>query len=76
MQVDAVTKEHLTFDDILTRSLSVAEALSIYGIQQGDVIGLLSGNSLDFCLPALAALYLGAACAPLNPTYTQRESLI
>jgi acyl-CoA synthetase (AMP-forming)/AMP-acid ligase II len=71
--VDAVTGETRTYSDILTKSLSVAECLHARGVTAGDVISICSENSLDFVLPVLAAYYVGAACAPLNPSYTTRE---
>ena len=71
--MDAVTGESRTFSDILTRSLSVAQCLRARGVTVGDVIGICSDNNLDFVLPVLAAYYLGATCAPLNPSYTPRK---
>ena len=73
LQVDAVTGETRTFSDILTKSLSVAESLRVRGVTAGDAVGICSENSLDFFLPVLAAHYVGAVCAPLNPSYTTRE---
>ncbi|GFG35622.1 hypothetical protein Cfor_02545, partial [Coptotermes formosanus] len=73
--VDAGTGETRTFSDILTKSLSVAECLLLRGIRTGDVIGICSENSLDFVLPVLASSYIGAVCAPLNPSSTTRELL-
>ncbi|XP_049788641.1 luciferin 4-monooxygenase [Schistocerca nitens] len=74
-QVNAVTGETRTFSEILKRSLSLADSLRTIGIKSGDALTILSENSLDFCLPVLAALYMGVACAPLNPTYTEREMM-
>jgi acyl-CoA synthetase (AMP-forming)/AMP-acid ligase II len=73
--VDAVTGEARTFTDILTKSLSIAECLHVRGVTAGDTIGICSENSLDFVLPVLATYYIGAVCAPLNPSYTTRELL-
>jgi acyl-CoA synthetase (AMP-forming)/AMP-acid ligase II len=73
LQVDAVTGETITFSDILTKSLSVAECLHVRGVTAGDVIGICSENSLDSILPVLASYYIGAVCAPLNPSYTTRK---
>ena len=71
--MDAITGETRTYSDILTKSLSVAECLHVRGVTAGDAVGICSENSLDFVLPVLAAYYIGAACAPLNPSYTTRE---
>lgn len=72
-QVNAVTGETRTFAEVLKRSLSLADSLRTMGMKSGDALSVLSENSLDFCLPVFAALYMGVACAPLNPTYTERE---
>ena len=71
--MDAVTGETRTFSEILSRSISVAKGLTSRGIKDGDVISVCSENSIDFILPVLAACYIGATCAPLNPTYTPRK---
>lgn len=72
---DAVTGETRTFSDILTRSLSVAECLRVRGVAVGDVVAICSENNLDFIIPVLATYYIGAICAPLNPSYTTCEML-
>lgn len=43
------------------------------GIRPGDVVGVSSENNLDFCIPVLATLYIGAVCAPLNPAYIEGD---
>ncbi|XP_069682650.1 luciferin 4-monooxygenase-like isoform X2 [Periplaneta americana] len=73
--VDAVTGEARTFNDILRKSLCVAECLYVRGVKSGDVVAICSENNLDFILPVLATYYIGAACAPVNPNYTTREIL-
>ncbi|KAJ9580127.1 hypothetical protein L9F63_004200 [Diploptera punctata] len=73
--VDAVTGKTRTFSEILSRSISVAEGFKARGIKTGDVVSICSENSIDFILPVLAACYIGATCAPLNPAYTTRELL-
>ena len=68
-----MTGETRTFSEILSRSISVALGLTSRGIKMGNVISICSENSIDFILPVLAACYVGAVCAPLNPTYTTRK---
>ncbi|XP_066996455.1 luciferin 4-monooxygenase [Anabrus simplex] len=72
-QIDAVTNEQQTFLDISIKSQNLAACLRSRGIKPQDVIGVCSENNLNFCLPVLASLYLGAICAPYNPSYTPRE---
>ncbi|PSN43108.1 hypothetical protein C0J52_10474 [Blattella germanica] len=73
--VDAVTGETRTYAEILSKSLNVAKHLHARGLRCGDVIGICSENSLDYILPEIAVYFIGATCAPLNPTYSPRELL-
>lgn len=70
-QIDGVTGETQSFPQILAKSIRIAQSMTELGIRQGDVVAISSENNLDFCLPVLASLYVGAACAPLNPAYTE-----
>lgn len=72
-QVDVVTGETQTFPQILAKSIRAAQYMLGLGIRPGDVVGISSENSLDFCIPVLAAFYNGASCAPFNPAYTEGE---
>ncbi|XP_063234038.1 uncharacterized protein LOC134537474 isoform X2 [Bacillus rossius redtenbacheri] len=72
-QIHAVTGERTTFADVLQRSTALATELRVRGVRPGQVVGVASENRLEFCLPVLAASYLGATCATFNPTYTLRE---
>ncbi|KAK3932453.1 Luciferin 4-monooxygenase [Frankliniella fusca] len=72
-QIDVVTGETQTFQQILTKSNRAAHYLYGLGIRPGDVVGISSENNLDFFIPVLAAFYNGAACAPFNPAYTEGE---
>nr|CAD7444262.1 unnamed protein product [Timema bartmani] len=68
--VDAVSGVKTTFSEVLRKSTSLAESLRSHGVGVNDVVGVASENSLEFCLPVLAAYYLGATCATFNPLYT------
>lgn len=72
-QVDELSGEIQSFQQILAKSIRVAETMRELGIRPGDIIGISSENNLDYCLPVLASLYIGAACAPYNPAYTEGE---
>ncbi|KAG8228602.1 hypothetical protein J437_LFUL009307 [Ladona fulva] len=78
-QVDPITGKSYTYKEILSLSLKLAEAMR-YGdtkknwhIGTGNYVGICSENSIDFALPVLGAIYLGAAAAPINPAYSKRE---
>ncbi|XP_063244292.1 luciferin 4-monooxygenase-like isoform X2 [Bacillus rossius redtenbacheri] len=73
VMVDGLTRREMTARRLLELSSRLAEGLRARGVLPGDTVAVCSENSLEYCLPVLAALYLGAVCAPLNATYTPRE---
>ncbi|PON60581.1 4-coumarate-CoA ligase [Parasponia andersonii] len=71
--VDAATGRHLTFPQLWRAVDSVATCLSDMGIRKGDVILLLSPNSIFFPVVCLAVMSLGAVITTTNPLNTPRE---
>lgn len=72
--VDAATGRHLTFPQLWRAVDSVATCLSAdMGIRKGDVILLLSPNSIFFPVVCLAVMSLGAVVTTTNPLNTPRE---
>lgn len=60
--------------EIRRQVIRVAKSLStVYGIKEGDVIGIFCENRLEFPVIVFAAFCLGACVAPLNVTYTDRK---
>src|SRR5450759_105375 len=51
-----------------------AVAFASLGVRRGDRVALLLPNCPQFFIAQFAAWLLGAIVAPLNPTYTERES--
>jgi fatty-acyl-CoA synthase len=56
----------VTYQEMLNRSASLAAGLRERGIGAGDVVGLLSYNSIEFLMTIFATNYLGAVVMPLN----------
>lgn len=71
--IDAVTDAQVTTDALLSDVVTLAEELRARGFGPGSVIGFCSENRLEYPVTALAALAIGATCAPLNPLYTHGE---
>ncbi|XP_062101112.1 probable CoA ligase CCL5 [Humulus lupulus] len=71
--IDAATGRHLTFPQLWRAVDSVATCLSAMGIRKGDVILLLSPNSIYFPVVCLAVMSLGAIITTTNPLNTPRE---
>lgn len=72
-QIDGVTSQELTFNELKTRSIRFAECLQSEGVVEGDVVALCSENRIDFTCALFGAIYLGATVAPLNLTYSESE---
>ncbi|XP_057974354.1 probable CoA ligase CCL5 [Malania oleifera] len=72
--IDAATGSRLTFPQLWAAVDSVAAALSDdMGIRKGDVVLLLSPNSIFFPVVCLAVMSLGAVITTTNPLNTARE---
>ncbi|KAF5455991.1 hypothetical protein F2P56_025510 [Juglans regia] len=71
--LDASTGRHLTFSDVWLAVDSVASSLSDMGVRKGDVILLLSPNSIFFPVVSLAVMSLGAVISTTNPINTAQE---
>jgi feruloyl-CoA synthase len=61
---------HLTYADTLRRTRAIAQALIDRGLSPRRPIVILSGNSLEHALLAMAAMYAGVLYAPLAPSYS------
>jgi feruloyl-CoA synthase len=60
---------HLTFAGALTRVRAIAQALLDRKLSADRPILILSGNSIEHGLLALAAMYAGVIYAPIAPAY-------
>jgi acyl-CoA synthetase (AMP-forming)/AMP-acid ligase II len=56
----------VTYREMLDRSTAMAAGLHERGIGSGDVVGLLSYNTIDFLTTMFGVSYLGAIVMPLN----------
>ncbi len=63
----------LTYEEALSRSLSVANVLCKSGIKRGDKVGLYFPNHLDFLPAFFAVTALGATVVPINPLLKAEE---
>lgn len=61
---------YLTFGDALAGARALGEALLDAGLTPERPLAILSGNSLDHALLALAALHVGVPYAAVSPAYS------
>lgn len=57
-----------TYGELRARIASVRGALTGLGIDKGDRVALLCGNTVEFVVAYFACLGRGIVCVPLNPT--------
>ncbi|XP_022902599.1 luciferin 4-monooxygenase-like [Onthophagus taurus] len=73
--VDAFSGDTLTYGELLNESIQVAIALKNHGIKKGDKIAIASENTIRYCVPLIASLYIGSILCPSNPMYVTREMI-
>jgi feruloyl-CoA synthase len=61
---------HLTYADAHRRVRSVAQALLTRRLSDDRTVVILSGNSIEHAIVALAAMYCGVPYAPVAPAYS------
>ncbi|GLY97208.1 class I adenylate-forming enzyme family protein [Actinoplanes sp. NBRC 103695] len=65
--------EAVTFEDLRTRSWSMAGRLAAAGVTAGDRVALLAENSIAWVYAWFGSNLLGASVVPLNTKLTWRE---
>src|SRR5947199_10232420 len=56
----------VTYQGMTDRAAALAGSLQARGVGAGDVVGLLSYNSIEFLATVFAANYVGAIAMPIN----------
>ena len=62
--------EHLTYGDALRKVRCLGQALLDRGLSAERPLAILSGNSVEHLLLALAAQHVGVPYAPVSPAYS------
>lgn len=75
-QIDGIKDEQITYRKLLENSMHLANCLQEFGVTDGDVVGLISENRMEFPAIAFATLIAGATLAPMNATYIERKYTI
>ncbi|GMJ10599.1 OPC-8:0 CoA ligase1 [Hibiscus trionum] len=71
--IDAATGRQLSFPELWRAVDSVSAALSELGIRKGNVVLIISPNSIFFPIVCLSVMHLGAIITTSNPINTSRE---
>jgi long-chain acyl-CoA synthetase len=64
----------ISHGELLARVQAFAAALAGLGVGPGDRVGLFLANSPEFLIARWAAIWLGAAAAPMNVMFQGREA--
>lgn len=65
-----ISKETITYHQILENALHVAKQFRSLGVSKGDVVALMIENTLHIGSYIMGALLTDAIFAPLNPSFT------
>lgn len=65
--------ERRTYTQLLDRSVSAALSLRGLGVRQGDRVGILLPNSLEYLEAWFGAMLIGAIVVPINGRFQSRE---
>ncbi|WP_110114387.1 fatty acid--CoA ligase family protein [Bacillus sp. CGMCC 1.16541] len=66
-------ENHVTYGELDASISKFASGLQKLGVQKGDHVALLLGNSPHFVIGLYGALRMGATVIPINPIYTADE---
>nr|XP_022910027.1 4-coumarate--CoA ligase 1-like [Onthophagus taurus] len=72
-QIDGLTDEIQTYEDLLSKCIKTSKAMLNLGILPGDLITPLTHNHLDSCIPFISSLFTGTLSAPLDLHMPQDE---
>eukprot|EP01018_Ginkgo_biloba_P019716 Gb_21821 [translate_table: standard] len=71
--VDSTTGNKITYSELWLGVKSIATGLADLGVQKGDVVLLLSPNSIHFPVISMAIMSIGAIVTTTNPLNTTAE---
>lgn len=73
-QIDGITGKQFTAGELRQQAVRLAECLRhCFDIKAGDVVGICCENRIEFAVTLYATIFLGAAIASFNVTYTERK---
>jgi acyl-coenzyme A synthetase/AMP-(fatty) acid ligase len=66
--VEVETGREVTYSHLARLSLSAVQGLKGQGVERGSVVTVISFNSQESHVIALATVFLGATLAPIDPS--------
>lgn len=71
--IEGSTGKTYTYDDVVTRTESLAAGLQQLGVQEGDVVCIFAPNHLDYPVTFYATALIGAIFQTVNPLFTKDD---
>jgi long-subunit acyl-CoA synthetase (AMP-forming) len=71
--VDARTEQSISYKDLFSKTCSLAASLQKSGYDQDTIVTIFSENCVEYFIPVLSTLYIGATVAPVNSNSTKLE---
>ena len=71
--VNGITGESLTHGEFRDQCMKLASALVRIGVQQGDVVAIVSPNIPEYCVTLVGVAAMGGINTTINCTYTPEE---
>jgi len=75
VQINGLTGQTLTFSQTRDAIRRLASGFARHGVQQNDVVMIVSENSVEYVLTFHAVLSLGATLTMANPIYLTSKSI-
>lgn len=76
MQIDAVTGEEETYRCLLSKSIRIAQNLTLKELKPGDIISICCYNNMIYTATTLASFFLGTINASMDPTAPLGNNLL
>ena len=71
--IDGVTGREYSYNEVQESVVNIASGLARSGMQKGDVLALVSPNSVEFCTTFFSTLAMEGIVSTCNPNYTSEE---
>lgn len=72
-QINGLTDQKWTYNQMLDQSVKVAKALHGAGLCKNDVVSILLENRLEYASLSYGTMFLSAVIAPMNHSYTESK---
>ena len=76
LQIDGISGKRYNYDHVVKQIQCVASGLFTLGVRRGDVLAIVSPNSVEYVYMMFGALAAGASVTTINPNYSARKYML